>query len=96
MPITLPAGVTVGKFGVDWLKVRDVGVNVDGLFTMVLVNWREADREVMGFGPLKSAVEMLISWLDGDDDELEALDSREVAMELRIWLGSEGVPSDTS
>lgn len=96
MPITLMAGVTGGKLGVDWLEARDVGSNVDRLFTKVLVTWLEADRKVVGLGPLKSAVEMLISWLDGDDDKIEALDSRKVAMEVRIWLGSKGMPSDTS
>lgn len=94
MPITSPAGVTVGKFGVDWLKARDVGVTVDWLFTKVLVAWPEAGREVMGFGPLKSAVEMFIPWLDADDDELEALDSSEVSEFVtdRVVLSDIGEP----
>lgn len=96
MPITLLAGVTGGKLGVDWLEARDVGENVDRLFTNVLVAWFEADRRVVRLEPLKSVVEMPVSWFDEDDDELEAFDSKEVVMEVRVRLGSEEVPSDTA
>lgn len=96
MPIILLAGVTGGKLGVDCLEARDVEENVDGLFTKMLVTCAVTDRKVVGLGPLRSAVEMLISWLDGDGDGLEALDSREVVMKVTIWLGSEEVLSDTS
>lgn len=84
MPITLMAGVTGGKLGVDWLEAGDVEVNVDRLFTNVLVAWFETDCRVVRLEPLKSVVEIPVSWLDGDDDEPEALDSREVAMEVRV------------
>lgn len=62
MPITLPAGVTGGKFGVDWLEARDVGENVDRLLANVLrvVTWFEADRRVVSLELLMSAVEILV------------------------------------
>lgn len=95
MPITLLAVVTGGKLGVDWLEARDVEENGGRLFIIVLVTWFETDRSVVRLEPLKSVVEVPVSWFDEDDDELEALDSREVAMEVRVWLGSDEVPSDT-